>query len=80
MMDLILREMYRLVQSMERPEDSPIDSDRVSRALHLEGEDILPQFRFLSEEGMLKISPICDPPLLYLTKTGISRVRRLIQP
>ncbi|WP_207435773.1 hypothetical protein [Sabulibacter ruber] len=77
MMDDILREMYGNVGWMEKPEDFPVESSKVSDALGQVQEKMLPEYRSLSEEGMLKISVLAEPPLLYLTLTGIARAKRL---
>ncbi|WP_205502249.1 hypothetical protein [Rufibacter psychrotolerans] len=77
MMDKIVHEVYSLVKCKEMPEDFPVESSRVSKRLDLGQEAMLPHYFRLSEEGLLKISTLHQPPLLYLTRAGLARAKRL---
>lgn len=74
--DQILLAVYVQVASLADPGDNPVTIASVQEALELTEQQLSVLLARLTEEGLIKISPIGTPPLLYLTRSGLARVRR----
>ncbi|AKQ45470.1 hypothetical protein TH63_07165 [Rufibacter radiotolerans] len=75
--DFILSALLAKVGSYREPEDHPTLSKDIAADLDLPLVDVLDLSQNLAEEGLVKISLLYNPPLLYLTYAGLSRARRL---
>ncbi|KAA3436276.1 hypothetical protein [Rufibacter hautae] len=75
--DLILLHLFAKVRGYREPEDHPVSSAQVALENHLSVEQTLDLCYDLAQEGFVAISPLSIPPLVYLTLTGLARVRRL---
>ncbi|GAB2536528.1 hypothetical protein [Rufibacter soli] len=75
--DSILSALLAKVGGYREPEDHPTLSLDIACELQLPLVDVLNLAKNLAEEGLVKISPLYNPPLLYLTFAGLSRARRL---
>ncbi|MFC6999502.1 hypothetical protein [Rufibacter roseus] len=76
-MDNILSALLERVHLLKEPEDYPTLSSDIAHTLHLPLNDVLELSRELADNGWVVISPLNEPPLLYLTFTGLARARRL---
>ncbi|KAA3438038.1 hypothetical protein [Rufibacter hautae] len=74
--DSILRAILAKVGKLPEPHDHPTQSGVIADDTQLPLNCVLALSRELSEEGLVAISSLSDPPLLYLTKTGVARARR----
>lgn len=74
--DNILSALLANVGKYQEPEDHPTLSSEVAAAIKLPLKQVLSLCRELTDEGMIVISPLNEPPLLYLTITGLIRARR----
>ncbi|WP_123125668.1 hypothetical protein [Rufibacter latericius] len=76
-MDALLTALLTKVKGLPTPEDHPTLSQEIAGEMSLPLEEVLSLSRMLVQDGFLKISPLHDPPLLYLTVSGVARALRL---
>ncbi|WP_210465027.1 hypothetical protein [Rufibacter roseolus] len=74
--DSILLALLAKVGKLPEPYDHPTLSWEIAEETHLPLHCVLVLCKELSEEGLVAISSLNEPPLLYLTKTGVIRARR----
>ncbi|WP_207432855.1 hypothetical protein [Sabulibacter ruber] len=75
--DLIISNLFSRVGGFAEPEDHPTSSCQLAKDTHLSLEQVLLLCEELAGEGLLAISPLNSPPLIYLTITGVARARRI---
>ncbi|WP_210486532.1 hypothetical protein [Rufibacter aurantiacus] len=75
--DLILLNLFGRVRGYLEPEDHPVSSAEIAQDNHLSIEQTLSLCNDLVQEGFVAISPLNNPPLVYLTLTGLARARRM---
>ncbi|WP_207431492.1 hypothetical protein [Sabulibacter ruber] len=76
--DFILKEIYKKVQTMDQPNDFPMDAEKLSTQLGISQEEMLALCDSLADNGFVAVSSFRNPPVLYLTFTGILRAKRLL--
>ncbi|RNI26473.1 hypothetical protein [Rufibacter latericius] len=69
--------MLARVGTQQEPYDHPTLSGDIAQETALPLPFVLTLSEELAEEGLVAISPLNDPPLLYLTRSGVSRARRI---
>ncbi|WP_181306260.1 hypothetical protein [Rufibacter sp. XAAS-G3-1] len=74
--DSILSALFMKVRRHPEPHDHPTASHEIAKEVNLPLGHVLSLSNELAEEGLLAISHINEPPLLYLTKSGVARARR----
>ncbi|MFB9863753.1 hypothetical protein EFA69_09480 [Rufibacter immobilis] len=75
-LDKVLAAIYSQVGAQVDPTDHPVSVASVSLFANLPLEEVLQLLPPLREEGFVQCSFIGEPPLLYLTRMGLARVRR----
>ncbi|MGV3539971.1 MAG: hypothetical protein ACO1OQ_09180 [Rufibacter sp.] len=75
--DLLIKTLHSKVGHFPEPQDHPTSVSEVAAITNLPELEILTTYEELAEEGFVLLSPIGQPPLVYLTLTGLSRAKRL---
>ncbi|MBC3539839.1 hypothetical protein ACFSC6_20865 [Rufibacter sediminis] len=75
--DTILSALLVKVEGFKDPHDHPTPAEDIAKIIALPLPHVISVSRELAEEGLVAICSFPDIPLLYLTKTGVSRARRM---